>query len=234
MPRFKPFTIIFVSLAILSTETVFGVTINITGDSNDRPIFLDNGQIGSNGTDNVVMGSLDGREVGSMWVFQLPTLATGATITAADLRLTVASTPASTAKYDMNLYAVTTRSSAGVIVDDYTGGTLLQTDFITDASSLSAGNLLTTNTTAAAGLATFLNDAYANGTAGGDYVFLRLHADWFGTIPASGSSFLRISSSENATESVRPLLLLTMVPEPSSLLLLLTGITGLFVWQRYR
>ncbi len=234
MPRLTKCAILLASMVAMPTAAVFGGIISVVGDGNDRPIYLDDGQIGSNPSTNVVMGSLHGREVGSMWVFQLPALSAGETIAAADLRLTVDLDAVASAKFDMDLYAVDTRSSAQVITSDYTGGTLLQADFITDASTLSANDVLTTSATAASGLAAFLNNAYGHGTEGGDYAFLRLNTDWFGTIPSSGSSFLRIGSAENGIAAKRPSLTLTTVPEPAACWMLLVGVMGIIVWRRHR
>ena len=123
------------------------------------------GQVGVNG----------GYDYSDVYVFQLPVLAPGQLITAADFSF---SDEASSSNYNVDLYGLTYRSASTVLPSDWYSGpsdphnTLIQAGII--PSSFSFSGRITSSNSADIALVNYLNAQYAAGAVGGNYVFLRL------------------------------------------------------------
>lgn len=127
---------------------------------------------GSNGGQVGVNGGYDYSDV---FVFQLPVLAPGQLITAADFSFY---DTASSSTYNVDLYGLAYRMASTVLPSDWYSGpndpqnTLIQGGIIPPSFNFSGR--ITTSTSADAALLAYLNAQYAAGAVGGNYVFLRL------------------------------------------------------------
>ncbi len=165
-------------------------------------------------------------------VFQLPTLALGETIGIATLNFrltgaTVAVVPVDGLGFNIDLHGLAYRASSTVVVGDYFVGasdpspsaTLLQSDLFVQGSLPTAG-AYTTSASGSTNLAAYLNNQYTNGATGGaDHVFVRFTADAFDL-----NARILVGTANNIETANRPFIEYTVVPEPSSLaLLMVTG-----------
>jgi hypothetical protein len=139
-------------------------------------------EVNSTGIFSYDPGSLQGEagvnggyDYSDVFVFQLPVLAPGQLITAADFSFY---DNASSSKYNVDLYGLSYRSASTVLPSDWYSGpgdsqnTLLQAGII--PASYNFSGRITSSTGADAVLLAYLNAQYVAGAAGGNYVFLRL------------------------------------------------------------
>jgi hypothetical protein len=244
------------SAALLLLATPHGEAQIITENPNE----LDTG-IANDGSGNLSLVDTTDYEVrigeyyapgGEAYVmpFQLPTLAAGEVITAAQLQTQLYSifgTPSDADLYGIGAVGSPTVSTTANVSTSYyyqgpldTSNTLLQADFLTPDSTVrtdpTAGPFVTTNLVGDAALVTFLNDAEDGGANAGDYVFLRLSYDAT-TIPTGNNAYEVLTEDAGGTYE-KPLLTiaeapsLTSTPEPTSWALLTAGLLSLGVLGR--
>lgn len=189
-----------------------------------------------------------------IFVYRLPVIAAGTTITSAVLSVNLAGigVPGSI-NYNVDLYALPFRSTSTVVASDFfvgpagtaTTGTLIQDNFVlrsTPTSSTPLGRY-ETNLPSSAILASFLNAQYSSGAVGGaagDFVFFRFSPDQTVALGFGGYDF---NTQDNvSTSGLRPTLTLTTAavganaPEPSSAALLtaLPLMLGVYIVRRGR
>lgn len=163
--------------------------------------------------------------------FQLPTLAPGEAIISADFSaFFLSELDTANPTYNTDLFVITPRTTATVQAGDYSGGTLIGDNFLTNAVDTTNNNLNDTNqrisTSAAADalLTTYLNNLYATDpAAAGKFVFFRLAPDVTGNI-GGGSFDGYIFATSNAVDANRRPLLTLDVPEPASVTLATLGL----------
>ena len=165
--------------------------------------------------------------------FLLPTIASGDKVSTATLTLRHSSTTGPPT-FNVDLYGLDrfNASPTLTLADHYVGlldgsNTLLDDNFRipTDA----AGSFVSFS---GASLVGWLNDQYTGG-AGGSYVFARLSPD-SATLLDGVNQRYRFNTANHGTASYRPTLDITVVPEPSMLVLWLSGLVGFMVFARYR
>lgn len=162
-----------------------------------------------------------GREnqgIHGVFVFQLPTLPTGHTVTSANLDFYIEDR-SSNAAFNLDLYGLGPRDASTVLATDFyrgaydgdtTDATAIQDNIVTQSTPVDT--VVSTDNTADAALAAYINDCYASGGAG-KYIFLRLSPDYSG----SPTYQYHIIASANSS-SPRPVLTLTTnggTPPPS-------------------
>jgi hypothetical protein len=193
-----------------------------------------NGNVVRVGTNSLVAGTSDvGTEgdTAGVFVFQLPTLALGESVTNANFSVrAVEGSLTNTPTFNIDLYGLGFRTTSAVAAGDYfeaaldaTDATLIADNFIVPADNAN-GN---TETTAAedVSLANYINAQYTAG-AGGQFIFLRVNAD--ATVPNGERYFF--GSNENTTQ--KPVLTFDVVPEPSVVALLSVAAPALLARRR--
>jgi len=155
------------SASSIEAATIYGLTV-------DR-------EVNSDGTMNDVTPMLAGFAgttpipTNAVMVFQLPTLPAGQKFAAANLSFYMGKN--GTPTYNGDLYGLPVSASSTVSPSSFYVGaadptaTLIQDNLFTPA--MAAGTI----TTSSAVLADYLNNAYANGTGAGKYVFFRINPD---------------------------------------------------------
>ena len=165
-----------VALCLLAfAPRAHATSITIYGDTADTQVHL-GGIFGSDpGANGGEIGVNGGFDYSNVYVFQLPSLASGESITGANFSFYVT---ASGSNYNSDLYGLQYRASPTVLVSDWYSGpndvqnALLQSAIIPPSFSFS-GRIDTSNT-GDANLAAYLTNQYGAGAVGGNYVFLRL------------------------------------------------------------
>ncbi len=164
-----------VLLSVLACGT-FAHAANITLYGNTADSEVHYGGIWSYdpGQNGGMVGVNGGYDYSDVFVFQLPVLAPGQTITGSDFSFY---DTASGSKYNVDLYGLGYRASPTVLASDWYSGpndsqnALIQAGII--APSYSFAGRITTSSGADLLLTNYLNSQYAAG-GGGNYVFLRL------------------------------------------------------------
>jgi MYXO-CTERM domain-containing protein len=210
--------------AILSSHTAFAATYSVTGSTADAEVNSanvgDGGGSVSNATKNgtLLPGAFNLTIISPVFVFQLPTLAPGETITTANLDLRTLR--AGTISFNADLYGLGFRSASTVLGTDYFSGTLdatdatlIQDNLFTPAVSTTASTI-GTSATGDTALASYLQAQYAAGATGGSFVFLRLSPD-FTTNPGTATSASLGYATSSAETTSKPLLTVTTTPEPT-------------------
>jgi hypothetical protein len=171
------FLLASLSLTLLGANANAGA-ITVFGDLADSQVYsggILSGDPGSIGGESGVNGGFD---YSMVYVFQLPGLAFGQTVSTADFSFY---DEASGSIYNTDLYGLTFRAASTVLASDwYTGtgdpnNTLIESAIV--PPSFTFAGRLTTSTAADATLASYLNAQYTAGAVGGDFVFLRLSTD---------------------------------------------------------
>ena len=137
--------------------------------------------------------------------FQLPVLLEGEVITSAELTTQLTALSGGL-ENEIDLYVLPYRSTNTILDSDYYAGSndssneLLQAGFFTNASSIGSKSI---STSANSVLVDFINQQYANGAVGGEYIFVRFNLS---TDATSNYNYWDIASQDNGTQSYRPLL----------------------------
>jgi len=178
----------------------------------------------------------------AVWALQLPTLSLGESISDADFQVRLFSRQG-TVTYNADLWALRTSGSSTVLASDYGAGTspsgpagqvLLQDNFATTSASTSVP--LSTNSTADVALKNFLNANWVNG----GYLFIRANVDGdpltFATDGSVGTLNQGYSFANGRTplDANKPQLNITIVPEPSSVALVVATGASLLLLRRRR
>jgi hypothetical protein len=168
--------------------------------------------------------------ISPVFVFQLPVLAAGESIIAADLRLNAGKSLTPT--YNGDLYGLGFRTSATVLNTDYFNGsldttdaTLLQDNYVNPTVGTAAAR--NTDAVGDVALLNYLNAQYAAGAVGGNFVFLRVSPDFdtFPVNPTGGASIgYPMTAADSATTATVPQLTLTIIPEPTVAVMLIGGL----------
>ena len=148
-----------------------------------------------------------------MYVFQLPTLQQGQTITAANLKFYYEGTSYYTPAGNVDLHGLDYRTSSSVQSGDFYQGSFTgdpdstgtQDDIVTPSTSTGTINTDGSGDTA---LKNYLNAQYIAGAEGGDYVFLRLNSDTNET--NNPQRYYTFSSANHGTVNQRPVLTVTI------------------------
>lgn len=172
----------------------------ITGNGADVALKDTGGQDWNGNTAIRVGGTSGSDDAAAMLIFELPTLASGESVTSATLSvelLQIANTPNGSADLYGLPYQSTTSINSSQYYEGAYGGdsnaTGLQDNFITTASAIGT---ITTNGTGSANLVDYLNAQYAAGANGGDYVIIRINSD---VINESSYSYYNIATANNTT-----------------------------------
>ncbi len=158
-------------------------------------------------------GSTDGHDWCLVYVFQLPTLQQGQTITAANLKFYYEGTSYYTPAGNVDLHGLDYRTSSSVQSGDFYQGSFTgdpdstgtQDDIVTPSTSTGTINTDGSGDTA---LKNYLNAQYITGAEGGDYVFLRLNSDTNET--NNPQRYYTFSSANHGTVNQRPVLTVTI------------------------
>jgi hypothetical protein len=154
--------------ALAATMTVFGDR----ADTQVHRVGIFNGDPGQNGGQSGVNG---GFNYSMVFVFQLPTLAPGQTITGADFGFFIDSMSSA---FFTDLYGLSYRLQSTVLASDWYSGTgdpnnsLLQAGIV--APSFISNERINTNASGDTALLNYILAQYAAGAVGGDFIFLRL------------------------------------------------------------
>lgn len=247
-PRLFPSVLLFPVAALLLTVPLEGASYSI------NPNALDAG-VRSNGVaPNTVVNQGDfAVRVGELFApdsislilpFLLPTLPDGEAITTANLRTQLFGKPNEGNLGNVDLYGLGYRSAADVLVTDFYSGMAVDT---TDATIIMQGymtpstpvridqntDFVNTDVAGDIALVNYLNAQYTAGAVGGDYVFLRLSYAVNPPIPGGNSAYEVLTENAGGANE-KPLLTFetAVIPEPSSALLLLGGLTVLVCKRR--
>jgi hypothetical protein len=169
----------------------------------------------------------------AIFVFQLPALNSGETIGSATFQATETQGSGSPLPANIDLYGLPFRASSSVSTDDFflgaddlTNATKLQDDFMTSGSTYGGG----VRSTSVVTLTAYLNQQYANGATGENYILLRLNPD--SQSPSGFTATPGFASADTSVAVNRPVLSFQVVPEPSAPALFLMCV--LFVLFRRR
>ncbi|MBS1827872.1 MAG: hypothetical protein JST93_21365 [Acidobacteria bacterium] len=241
---------ILASLCLALSEGVSAGVMTIYGDRADTQVFsagIFNGDPGQNVGQSGFNGGFD---YSMVFVFQLPVLGPGQSITAADFNVYVISAGSN---FNTDLYGLSYRIQPTVLASDwYTGtgdanNTLLQAGFIPPSFSFSGRT--ETSDTGDAALLNFINAQYAAGAVGGEYIFLRLstNASRFSNLnvnfyyASDVAYFLAAASTPDLgfwQDRHAPRLRLTVAdtatPEPSTAAFAVVGLTAAALLARRR
>jgi hypothetical protein len=173
--------------------------------------------------------------------FQIPTLPAGQVFTSAAFQTQLYGLSGSPDPAD--LYGVRVSASPTVQTSDYYQGpldsssTLIQQDYLTSSSpprtDATTGPFIETTTAGDAALVSYLNAIDLNGSAAGEYVFLRVSYD-DSTIPVGNNAYDLLTEEAGGTYE-KPELIYTSgagVPEPTGLSVL--GLVGAAALHRRR
>lgn len=199
----------------------------------ESPLAAD--QSGATPTSTFLAGAFGSNGQNGVYVFPLPVIGTGFTVSTADLQFTyVGAGTNDTGNARVDLWGIGFQSTTAPIVeyleadtDTAIGNTKIQNDIVTPGTQPGEIN---TNATGDGLLGSYLQTFYnANPNySGGSFVFLRLNPD--GRVTTTGTSQgYRFEVAENASSD--PALTITTVPEPSTSLL---GILGLILFASKR
>lgn len=185
-----------------------------------------------NGVDFTAGRVSEGAIGAGVFVFELPSLALGESL--ASVSFTFYNTGVSgPLGPNLDFYGLGYRSASTVLIADYyvgandtTNATLLQDNIFAAGTTPTVG-FHSSSASGNANLTSFLNAQYAAGAQGGNFVFLRINPDAFNT-----GGRIRIATANNATSAWHPTITYTIIPEPSTGLLLACG--GLFLVIRRR
>lgn len=158
-----------------------GGPYTITGSTDDRDV-RSTGAMGWVGEPSVrVGGASSSYDSVMVYVFELPSIASGATVTSASLSFEytgLSNNPSG----KVDLYGLPYDSSGAVSSSHYYQGvygsdssaTAIQNDILTTSTSTGT---ISTDSTGSSNLVDYLNAQYANGAEGGDFIYLRLNPD---------------------------------------------------------
>lgn len=183
---------------------------------------------------DIYLGRAGSNVVGvAVYAFQLPNLAFGESIASASLTIRNL-TNSNTLTSNIDLYGLNYRAASTITTADYfvgtldtTGATLIDENWFTLGSTPALNTFFTTTGDTGATLANYLNAQYTAGAVGGNYVFLRLNNDVFNV-----DARMNPTGSTYATESYRPYISYTVVPEPGTVALLSGGLMLLLFKRR--
>ena len=238
--------------AVVHREQQTFQTFTITGDLADAEASSTNvgdgngnvnaGSIVKNTT--ILAGAFNTSLVSPVFVFMLPTLELGETIVEANLDLSVLKFggvfPTGNVLFNGDLYGLGFRINPDVLGSDYFTGnadtsnaTLIQRDFLTDTNTTATAATISTSAAADTALANYVQAQYAAGAIGGNYVFLRVSPDFqFAPTGVTGERGYRITPADSSVAADRPEITLVSVPEPTSAVLLITGVVACLARRR--
>ena len=173
-----------------------------------------------------------------IYVFKLPSLSAGETVTGASFQAYLSEVQTNLASFNVDMYV--TRVGSGTTYDYATDfgdgptpapvlGTLIQNDFVTPTTPKDA--LVNTSAAGNTALLNYLN--LPGNYVGGSYLFVRLNGDYSNLQNQEWANFMTADKGSQAgSAGLMPTLTLTTVPEPASLALL--GLSGLAMLRRRR
>lgn len=209
---------------------ITGITSDAAGHDNDTWNGLGD-DVRDMEKDNLRVGRWGGGDYrNAVFVFQLPALGGGETVESAQFNVgyweVKGAGPAPTFGVDAGVLRV--NASPNVQSSDYSGGTLLQSNFVTTLTTESFGGYTGLNSTGQNTLGTYLASNYLAGS----YVFISLKANAAVTVDHGYHFFTADMAS--AGDFKPQLVLTTVIPEPASLSLLALGAMGLMRRKRAR
>lgn len=218
--------LLFTSLALVLTAlNAQAATHNISSGTTDQERYGDGGSnwVGQS-TSNIGKSSVSGNAF--IFVFELPTLAPGETISSANFSTYVSSNGnifnGTDSVWNIDLYGVRTSDSSTVLAADFfmeandTSATKIQDNFWADLNSASSAPAVGEHSTSIAGdsaLTAWLNSLYTGTTPNQTYAFMRLNADKAPT-EITNSRFVTIQTGNGTNLPV--LQITSAIPEPSS------------------
>jgi len=206
-------------------ETAYSTTRSATTDASAEPNDIDGetsdtaveseGYVRWSGStsDSVGGKETDGHDQCIVYVFKLPALQQGETVTEANLKFYYESTSYYTPEGNVDVHGLDYRSSSSVLSGDFYQGSFtgdedstgIEDDIVTPSSSTGTINTSSSGDTA---LKNYLNAQYTASAEGGDYVFLRLNSDINET--NSPQRYYKFSMANHSTSSQRPVLTVTI------------------------
>jgi hypothetical protein len=218
---------ILTSLVILIlTSTVVTADV-IYADGADRSYDTTGGQLGSAGADSNPIGVRGtGVGLGAVIPFLIPTL-DGASITSAELSITLLSNTLVDSNPSMYLevYGARSATTAGPVPADFTGVT---TPLVSNWLQFNSNTATGTYTASSSALTSWISGQA--GTTGDVYVFLTLRSN----IVPSGSYDYVYMASGNATADQPTLTITTSVPEPATIGMLGFGSLVALLLRRFK
>ena len=223
----KKLLVTMMALGLVASASMADVLAPITSDANDQEIYSNGtskwvgqstGRIGTGGP-----GAIDATMV---YVFALPTLPAGQSVSAATLSfdVTAINTFNPGDLLDMDIYGVGSRSSSAVdAVNDYRSGSLLEAGLLNQSATLGVHS-----TTAASVFGTWVQSLYDGGAVAGDYAFVSLQTT---AVNPTASTYYTVGTSSGSAPT---LTLTTAIPEPATLGLVATFAGAiLFIRRRF-
>ncbi|MEP0367030.1 MAG: putative Ig domain-containing protein [Cyclobacteriaceae bacterium] len=185
------------TITITVTNSVPAETFTIYAHDDDQEVRTNGTTQWVGQTTARVGGASSAYDAGLIMPFQLPALPAGHEVSEASFSAKLVSKVNSPVG-NMNLHGVTSRSTSGVLVSDYTASsTLVETGYIT--SSTAAGVVSLTNDQE---LADFINAQYAAGAVAGDYIFFKIQSD----VDEANYSYWTMSTADDGSQSNQPTL----------------------------
>ena len=208
-----------------NNETAYSTTRSATTDASAEPNDIDGetsdtaveseGYVRWSGSTSDCVGGkeTDGHDQCIVYVFKLPALQQGETVTEANIKFYYESTSYYTPQGNVDVHGLDYRGSNSVVSGDFYQGSFtgdenstgIQDDIVTPSTSTGTINSSSSGDTA---LKNYLNAQYTGGAEGGDYVFLRLNSDINET--NSPQRYYKFSMANHATASQRPVLTVTI------------------------
>jgi len=224
------------AVCLCASLTASAAIIPIAGNGADQEVRLD-GTLRWVGQGDMRVGN-EGTGSAGIFVFELPVLPAGETVSTADFAFSVIGGNNWKALYlkGIDLYALRMSNAPTVLLTDcYKGpyggdasATAIQDLIVYEPEQLNQGapgdlGRHDTSAAAEAALGAWLQSLYGSpgyDPAGANYVFIRLNAREDLT---TAGRYWTVASANNATVDSRPVLTLTTIPEPATLSLLALG-----------
>lgn len=186
----------------------YAPAVLIAGHSTDTQLNDDGSAPWVNNQSARIGGSTNIREGAMIFVFQLPSLDPGENILNANLDFQLLNISNGTFPGEADIYGIAARSSAAVIASDFYNGTYGADSNATELqqgimSNVEPAGRISSDNTGDWNLAAFLDDLYANGAEGGDYVFLRVNSSETDHLPYR---YWNVATANHATVEYRPVL----------------------------
>ncbi|MCC7193384.1 MAG: PEP-CTERM sorting domain-containing protein [Phycisphaeraceae bacterium] len=232
-------------LATATQAAIFTVTSD-TADYDMRQPSSGSGlpiTVNSSSSTTVAVGARTStRGYNGVYIFSLPVLPSGESVSTADLgaTVTVSLGAGDGGDFGVDVWGIGFQSSTTAILEYLESGTdaapgnvKIQDEFLITSTVYPNNTRLNTNASGDAALAVYLQSFYtANpGYAGGSYVFLRLNPDANPDDTADTNSGYGLASANHGTAAFRPELTIQTesIPEPAGLVLL--GLAGLLMFS---
>ena len=226
------------ALSMGAAQNASAATIPVSSDLADGNIYYrgDSGNASGDSGDLLVGFGFTNQQRVGIYVFQLPSLPAGETVTGASFQAHLSDGQTNLASFNVDMYvtrvaSTTTYDYATDFGDGPTPapvlGTLIQNDFVTPTTP--KDSLVNTSEAGNTALLNYLTSNYV----GGNYLFVRLNGDYSNLQNQEWANFVTADkASQPAYAAQMPTLTLTTVPEPTSLGLL--GLSGLAMLRRRR